>query len=47
LADRLRIAGVAIGEAIQPSENHTDGAFVLQARPPLPKGLGLLQFKHV
>jgi hypothetical protein len=38
---------MAMGQPIQPGEDRTDGALVLQPRPPLSKRLCLLEFDHM
>ncbi|WP_348271126.1 hypothetical protein [Aurantimonas sp. Leaf443] len=46
VADRLDIAGMALGKTVETRDDETASALVAQSLPPLPEGFGLSQFEH-
>jgi hypothetical protein len=46
VADRLHVARMSIGKAVETREDHASRPFILEPRPPFPERLGLFQLNH-
>ena len=47
LAYRLDVAGMSVGQSIEPTEDRTSGTVILEPGPLFAERLGLLQLDHI